>query len=86
MLDERPGLEGLARPGPYPHRGEIVCFRGREGGLVKVPRQGGAGMSLHGKRLEDRTVIWPARQGGAVVPVSAAPLGYRWSERANATG
>ncbi|WP_418895534.1 IS66 family insertion sequence element accessory protein TnpB [Roseovarius autotrophicus] len=41
--------EGLGRD---PHAGEIFCFRGRRGDLVKILWHDGVGMSLYLKRLE----------------------------------
>ncbi|MEP4011912.1 MAG: IS66 family insertion sequence element accessory protein TnpB, partial [Sulfitobacter sp.] len=41
--------EGLGRD---PHAGEIFCFRGRKGDLVKILWHDGVGMSLYLKRLE----------------------------------
>ncbi|WP_199861149.1 MULTISPECIES: IS66 family insertion sequence element accessory protein TnpB, partial [unclassified Roseovarius] len=40
---------GLGRD---PHAGEIFCFRGRKGDLVKLLWHDGVGMSLYVKRLE----------------------------------
>ena len=41
--------QGLGRD---PHAGEIFCFRGRKGDLVKLLWHDGVGMSLYTKRLE----------------------------------
>ncbi len=41
--------QGLGRD---PHAGEIFCFRGRRGDLVKVLWHDGAGMSPYMKQLE----------------------------------
>lgn len=64
--------QGLGRD---PHAGEIFCFRGRRGDLVKLPWHDGVGMPLHAKRLEAGKLPWPASRSGAAVPVSAAQLG-----------
>lgn len=65
--------EGLGRD---PHAGEIFCFRGRRGDLVKILWHDGVGMSLYLKRLEAGKFIWPVSQSGEAVQVSAAQLGY----------
>lgn len=77
--------------GADPHAGEIFCFRGRRGDLVKLLWHDGVGMSLYVKRLEAGKFIWPASQSGAAVPISAAQLDYllegidwrnpRWTQR-----
>lgn len=79
--------QGLGRD---PHGGEVFCFRGRKGDLIKVLWHDGVGMSLYLKRLEAGKFIWPVSQNGSAVPVSAAKLGYLlegidWHMR-NATG
>ena len=48
--------QGLGRD---PHAGEIFCFRGRRGDLVKLLWHDGVGMSLYLKRLEAGKFIWP---------------------------
>ena len=65
--------EGLGRD---PHAGEIFCFRGRKGDLVKILWDDGVGMSLHLKRLETGKFIWPVSRSGGAVRISAAQLGY----------
>lgn len=80
--------QGLGRD---PHGGEIFCFRGRKGDLVKLLWHDGVGMSLYIKRLEAGKFIWPASQDGTAVSISAAQLGYllegidwrnpRWTQR-----
>ena len=80
--------EGLGRD---PHSGEIFCFRGRRGDLVKILWHDGVGMSLYLKRLEAGKFIWPAGGSGEAVQISAAQLGYllegidwrnpRWTQR-----
>ena len=80
--------EGLGRD---PHGGEVFCFRGRKGDLIKILWHDGVGMSLYLKRLEAGKFIWPASQNGTAVAVSAAQLGYllegidwrnpRWTQR-----
>ncbi|MBE0452864.1 MAG: IS66 family insertion sequence element accessory protein TnpB [Roseovarius sp.] len=65
--------EGLGRD---PHAGEIFCFRGRRGDLVKILWHDGVGMSLYLKRLEAGKFIWPSTGSGEAVQISAAQLGY----------
>lgn len=65
--------EGLGRD---PHAGEIFCFRGRKGDLVKILWHDGVGMSLYLKRLEAGKFIWPVSRSGQAVQISAAQLGY----------
>lgn len=81
VTDMRCGMNSLALKvqqglGRDPHGGEIFCFRGRKGDLIKILWHDGVGMSLYLKRLEAGKFIWPVSQGGAAVPVSAAQLGY----------
>ncbi|OWV64187.1 transposase [Rhizobium sp. R339] len=85
--------QGLGRD---PHGGEVFCFRGRKGDLVKALWHDGVGMSLYLKRLEAGKFIWPVSQNGCAVPVSAAQLGYllkwidwrnpRWTQRPSKAG
>jgi len=80
--------QGLGRD---PHGGEIFCFHGRKGDLVKLLWHDGVGMSLDTKRLEAGKFIWPVSQDGTAVSISAAQLGYlrkgidwrnpRWTQR-----
>ena len=80
--------EGLGRD---PHAGEIFCFRGRKGDLVKILWHDGVGMSLYLTRLEAGKFIWPVSRSGEAVQISAAQLGYllegidwrnpRWTQR-----
>ena len=65
--------EGLGRD---PHGGEIFCFRGRRGELVKLLWLDGVDMSLYIERFEARKFSWPAGSTGAAVAISAAQLGY----------
>jgi len=62
--------------GRDPYAGEIFCFRGRKGDLVKMLWHDGVGMSLYTKRLEAEKFIWPASGSGEAVQISAAQLGY----------
>jgi len=85
--------QGLGRD---PHGGEIFCFRGCKGGLIKILWHDGVGISLYLKRLEAGKFIWPVSQSGAAVLVSAAQLGYllkgidwrnpRWTQRSASAG
>ena len=85
--------QGLGRD---PHPGEIFCFRGRKGDLVKLPWHDGVGMSLYLRRLGAGKFIWPVSQDGTAVSISAAQLGYllegidwrnpRWTQRPKTAG
>ncbi len=64
VTDMRRGMNTLALAvqqglGRDPHAGEIFCFRGRKGDLVKLLWHDGVGMSLYIKRLEAGKSIWP---------------------------
>ena len=58
-----------------PHNGNLFCFRGRRGDLLKVIWHDGQGACLFTKRLERGRFIWPSPADG-VVTISAAQLGY----------
>ena len=78
--DMRKGMNGLALLvqqglGRDPHGGELFCFRGRPGQLMKVLWHDGVGMSLYVKWIDHGRFIWPTPADGAV-SVSAAQLGY----------
>lgn len=96
VTDMRRGMNTLALTvqqglGREPHAGEIFCFRGRKGDLVKLLWHDGVGMSLYTKRLEAGKFIWPTSGSGEAVQISAAQLGYllegidwrnpRWTQR-----
>lgn len=96
VTDMRRGMNTLALTvqqglGRDPHAGEIFCFRGRKGDLVKLLWHDGVGMSLYTKRLEAGKFIWPTSGSGEAVQISAAQLGYllegidwrnpRWTQR-----
>jgi transposase len=96
VTDMRRGMNTLALAvqqglGRDPHGGEIFCFRGRKGDLVKLLWHDGVGMSLYTKRLEAGKFIWPVSQDGTAVSISAAQLAYllegidwrnpRWTQR-----
>lgn len=96
VTDMRRGMNTLALQvqqglGRDPHAGEIFCFRGRRGDLVKILWHDGVGTSLYLKRLEAGTFIWPSSGSGEAVAISAAQLGYllegidwrnpRWTQR-----
>jgi len=96
VTDMRCGMNSLALKvqqglGRDPHGGEIFCFRGRKGDLIKILWHDCVGMSLYLKRLEAGKFIWPVSQSGTAIPVSAAQLGYllegidwrnpRWTQR-----
>lgn len=85
--------QGLGRD---PHAGEIFCFRGRKGDLVKLLWHDGVGMSLYIKRLEAGKFNWPVSQDGTAIAIAAAQLGYflegidwrnpRWTQRPTKAG
>ncbi|RWH97196.1 MAG: transposase [Mesorhizobium sp.] len=57
VTDMRCGMNSLALKvqeglGRDPHGGEMFCFRGRKGDLIKILWHDGVGMSLYMKRLE----------------------------------
>ncbi len=100
ITDMRRGMNTLALQvqqglGRDPHAGEIFCFRGRKGDLVKILWHDGVGMSLYLKRLEAGKFIWPVSRRRAVA-ISAAQLGYllegidwrnpRWTQRPKKAG
>ena len=96
LWHEQPALRVQQGLGRDPHGGEVFCFRGRKGDLIKVLWHDGAGMSLYLKRLEAGKFIWPVSQNGWAVPVLAAQLGYllegidwrnpRWIQRPATAG
>ncbi|PII38990.1 transposase [Sinorhizobium meliloti CCBAU 01290] len=96
LRHERLALKVQQGLGRDPHGGEVFCFRGRKGDLIKVLWHDGIGMSLYLKRLEAGKFIWPVSQNGSAVPVSAAQLGYllegidwrnpRWTQRPSKAG
>jgi transposase len=61
--------------GHEPHAGDLYCFRGRRGDLLKILWHDGVGMSLYAKRLEHGKFIWPSPANG-VAAISAAQLAY----------
>lgn len=94
--DMRRGMNTLALQvqqglGRGVHAGEIFCFRGRKGDLVKIRWHDGVGMSLYLKRLEAGKFIWPVSRSVEAVQISAAQLGCllegidwrnpRWTQR-----
>jgi transposase len=96
VADMRCGMNSLALKvqqglGRDPYAGELFCFRGRKGDLVKILWHDGVGMSLYVRRLEAGKFIWPVSRSGEAVPISAAQLGYllegidwrnpRWTQR-----
>ena len=76
VTDMRRGMNTLALAvqqglGRDPHGGEIFCFRGRKGDLVKLLWHDGVGMSLYTKRLEAGKFIWPVSQDETAVSISS---------------
>jgi transposase len=101
VTDMRKGMNTLALQvqqglGRDPYAGEIFCFRGRRGDLVKILWHDGVGTSLYLKRLEAGKFIWPSSGPGEAVAISAAQLGYllegidwrnpRWTQRPEKAG
>ena len=71
VTDMRRGMNTLALQvqqglGRDPHAGEIFCFRGRRGDLVKVIWWDGQGACLFVKRLERGRFVWPTAKEGKV--------------------
>ncbi|WP_084018616.1 IS66 family insertion sequence element accessory protein TnpB [Mesorhizobium sp. LNHC221B00] len=58
-----------------PLGGNLFCFRGKRGNLLKVIWHDGQGACLFTKRLDRGRFIWPTVEGGAVT-VSPAQLSY----------
>ena len=58
-----------------PHNGNLFCFRGRRGDLLKVIWHDGQGACLFVKRLERGRFLWPSMADG-VVTISEAQLSY----------
>jgi transposase len=80
VTDMRRGMNSLSvqvheAMGRDPHGGDLYCFRGRRGDLLKILWHDGVGMSLYAKRLEHGKFIWPSPANG-VVAISAAQLAY----------
>ena len=101
VTDMRRGMNTLALQvqqglGRDPNAGEIFCFRGRRGDLVKILWHDGVGTSLYLKRLVAGKFIWPSSGSGEAVAISAAQLGYllegidwrnpRWTQRPKKAG
>src|SRR4030081_4170156 len=58
-----------------PLSGQLFCFRGRRGDLLKVIWHDGQGACLFTKRLERGRFLWPGAADG-MVTISAAQLCY----------
>jgi transposase len=56
-----------------PLSGQLFCFRGRSGDLLKVIWHDGQGACLFTKRLERGRFLWPGAADGAVTISSALP-------------
>ncbi len=61
-----------------PLSGQLFCFRGRSGDLLKVIWHDGQGACLFTKRLERGRFLWPSAADGAVT-ISSAQLGVHIS-------
>ena len=55
-----------------PLSGQLFCFRGRRGNLLKVIWHDGQGACLFTKRLERGRFLWPSAADGAVT-ISSGP-------------
>ena len=101
VTDMRRGMNTLALTvqkglGRDQQAGEIFCFSGRKGDMVKLLWHDWVGMSLYTKRLEAGKFIWPTSGNGEAVQISAAQLGYllegidwrtpRWTQRPTKAG
>ncbi|WP_244604584.1 MULTISPECIES: IS66 family insertion sequence element accessory protein TnpB [Mesorhizobium] len=80
FTDMRKGFPGLALMVQETlkrdsHSGHLFCFRGRQGGLIKVIWHDGQGACLFMKKLERGRFIWPSAADGTVV-ITPAQLGY----------
>ena len=80
VTDMRCGMNSLALKvqqglGRDPHGGELFCFRGRRGDLIKIIWNEGICMSLFAKRLDRGRFTWRSSRD-RVVAISAAQLGY----------
>jgi transposase len=53
--------------GQDPFSGQVFCFRGRRGDLVKLLWWDGDGLWLFAKRLERGRLVWPRAAEGMVV-------------------
>ena len=81
VTDMRCGMNSLALKvqqglGRDPHGGEIFCFRGRKGDLIKVLWHDGVGMSLYTKRLEAGTFYWPRAAEAGQVKLELRPEAF----------
>lgn len=58
-----------------PHDGHLFCFRGRQGGLIKLIWHDGQGACLFMEKRESGRFILPSAADGTVV-ITPALLGY----------
>ena len=68
-----------------PLSGQLFCFRGRRGDLLKMIWHDGQGACLFTKRLERGRFLWPSAVDGAVT-ISSAQLGYLRNRLAQSAG
>ena len=71
VTDMRRGFDGLSAQvqtilQQQPFSGQVFCFRGRRGDIVKLLWWDGDGLCLFAKRLERGRFIWPKAEGGTV--------------------
>jgi len=84
--DMRCGMDSLARSvqqglGRDPHGGEIFCFCGRKGDLIKVLWHDGVGMSLGLKRLEGLRSSGRSARAGLACRCRRPGLAISWKVR-----
>jgi transposase len=71
VTDLRKGFDGLAALvqealSKDPFSGQVFCFRGRRGDIVKLLWWDGDGLCLYAKRLERGRFVWPQAISGTV--------------------
>ncbi|MFB9952962.1 IS66 family insertion sequence element accessory protein TnpB [Rhizobium puerariae] len=90
VTDMRCGMNSLALKvqqglGRDPHGGEVFCFRGRKGDLIKVLWHDGVGMSLYIKRLEAGKFICRSAQAAPPCPYRRRSWAISWKVSTGAT-
>ncbi|WP_349255786.1 IS66 family insertion sequence element accessory protein TnpB [Paraburkholderia sp.] len=89
MTDMRTGFNSLASEVQTvldwnPFRGLVFVFRGKRGGLVKLPWRSDDGMCLLMKRLETGRFVLPQADGGVIclspAQVSMLQEGIDWRQ------
>src|SRR5678815_4928809 len=67
-----------------PLSGQLFCFRGRRGDLLKVIWHDGQGACLFTKKLEKGRFVWPALADGGVT-ISQAHMRCSWPSARHAS-